>query len=179
MILGISAIGMAFVEFGWLGFYLLRPRVGYAFGAWNRYTPAGEWIEPPGLSKRGKVGIGTLVVVSLFVLFVVPLFVGVGSIMRSSDAYNLAMSTAQASPCVASALGSPLEPGWMIEGNIDQSSIKGSAELSIQVRGPKGKGNLNVEAKKQDGTWRIDSLVFTHGAIRSSIVPTESNSACR
>ena len=55
--LGISVIGMAVVEFGWLGWYLMRPRIRYAFGAWNRYSSAGEWIEPPGLSTRGKLGV--------------------------------------------------------------------------------------------------------------------------
>lgn len=179
IILSISVVGMAFVEFGWLGWYLLRPRVRYAFSAWNRYTPAGEWIEPSGLSNRGKVGIGMLVTMSLFLLFVVPLFFGIDAMMRRSDAYKLTMNTAQASPCVASALGSPLEPGWMMEGSISESPAEGSAELSIPVRGPKGKGRLDVEAKKQRGNWRIDSLVFTHDAIRSGIVPTESNSACQ
>jgi hypothetical protein len=179
MILGISVIGMVVVEFGWIGWYLMRPRVRYAFGAWNRYSSAGEWIEPPGLSKRGKLGIGTLATASLVVFFVIPLFLAVEAMMRSSDAYKLTLNTAQASPCVTSALGLPLEPGWMMEGGITESSVEGSAELSIPVRGPKGKGSLDVQAKKQKGNWRIDSLIFTHGAARSSIVPSKSNQACQ
>lgn len=179
IILAISVIGIAVVEFGWLSWYLMRPRVRYAFGVWNRYSSAGEWIEPPGLSKRGKLGIGTLATASVVVLFVIPLFFGVDAMMRSSDAYKLTMNTAQASPCVTNALGSPLEPGWMMGGSITESSIEGSAELSIPVRGPKGKGSLDVQAKKLNGNWRIDSLVFTHGAVSSSIVPSESNQACQ
>lgn len=177
IVLSISVIGMAVVEFGWLGWYLMRPRVRYAFGNWNRYSSSGEWIEPSGLSKRGKLGIGTLVAASFVVLFVVPLFFAVDAMIRKSDAYKLTLNTAQASPCVTDALGSPLEPGWMT-GSITESPIGGSAELSIPVKGPKGKGNLDVQAKKLNGNWRIDTLVFTHGAAHLSIVPSESSQAC-
>jgi hypothetical protein len=181
VILGISVIGMALVEFGWLGWYLMRPRVRYAFGAWSRYSSAGVWIEPPGLTKRRKLGIGTLAAASLVVLFAIPLFFAVEEMMRGSDAYRLTLNKAQASPCVTNALGSPLKPGWMMEGSITESSIEGSADLTIPVRGPKGKGNLDMRAKKVSGNWRIDSLVFTHGTVRSSIVPSESesNQACQ
>ena len=175
----ISVIGIAVVEFGWLSWYLMRPRVRYAFGVWNRYSSAGEWIEPPGLSKRGKLGIGMLAATSVVVLFVIPLSFGVDAMMRSSDAYKLTMNTAKASPCVTNTLGSPLEPGWMMGGSITESSIEGSAELSIPVRGPKGKGSLDAQAKKLNGNWRIDSLDFTHGAVRSRIVPSESNQTCQ
>ena len=149
IILGVCAIGLAAVEFGWLGWYLMRPRVRHAFAA------------------------------SLAVLFVIPLFFAVDEMMRRSDAYKLTLNTAQASPCVTKALGSPLEPGWMMGGSITESSIEGFAELRIPIRGPKGKGNLDVQAKKVSGNWRIDSLVFTHGTARSSIVPSESNQPCQ
>jgi hypothetical protein len=62
---GLVVFGAALVEFGWIAWYLVRPRVRYAFGAWNRYAPTGEWIEPPGLSKRGKLGIALLCGVDL------------------------------------------------------------------------------------------------------------------
>jgi hypothetical protein len=179
IILAISVLGILVVEFGWLSWYLMRPRVRYAFGAWNRYGSAGESIEPPGLSKRGKLGIGTLAATSIVVLFVIPLSFGIDAEMRSSGAYKLAMNTAQASPCIANALGSPLEPGWMMGGSITESSIDGSADLTIPVRGPKGKGSLDVQAKKLSGNWKIDSLVFKHEADRFSIVPSESIQGCQ
>jgi hypothetical protein len=179
LILGISVIGLAAAQFGWVFYYFMRPRVRYAFGDWNRYSPTGEWIEPPGLSRRGKLGIGMLAATSLFVLFVIPLFFAIDAEMRNSDVYKLALNTAQASPCVASTLGLPLQPGWMMTGEIQESSVEGSADLSIPVKGPKGKGNLDVQAKKLIGNWRIDSLVFTHGTVHSNIVRSESNNTCQ
>lgn len=135
--LSVSVIGIAVVEFGWIGWYLLRPRVQYAFGVWNRYNSAGEWIDPPGLSGRGKLVTGALVAASFVALFVIPLSIGVDATMRDSDAYKLTINTAQASSCVTNALGSPLQSGSMIGGSITESSVEGSAELSIPVRGPK------------------------------------------
>lgn len=179
ILLGISVLGGIAVEFGWIAWYLLRPRVRYAFGAWNRYSVTGEWIEPPGLSKRGKQGVGILAVTSIGLLFVVPLFFAVDAMMKNSDAYKLTMSTAQASPCVVSSLGSPIQTGWLMTGGIEESGAEGSANLSIPVSGPKGKGNLDVQAKKLDGSWRINTLVFTHGPNRSNIIPSESTHACQ
>lgn len=177
ILLGICVLGGIAVEFGWIAWYLLRPRVRYAFGAWNRYSVTGEWIEPPGLSKRGKQGVGILAVTSIGLLAVPPIF-AVDAMMKNSDAYKLTMSTAQASPCVVRSLGSPIETGWLMTGGIEESDAKGSANLSIPVSGPKGKGNLHVQAKKLDGSWRINSLVFTHGTNRSNIIPSESTHDC-
>ena len=177
--MALSSFGCMLFYFGWIAWYLMRPRVRYAFGAWSRYSPAGEWIQPSGLSARKKLGIAVLVPASLVVLFVIPLFFAVGSIMRASDDYKLTMSTAQASPCVVNAIGSPLESGWMMTGSTQESSIEGSADLSIPVRGPKGRGSLEVQAKKLNGNWRIDSLVFSHGVVHFNIVPPESNQACQ
>lgn len=177
--LAISALGGIVVELAWIAWYLKRPRVRHAFGAWKRYSAAGEWIEPPELTKRGKQGVGILAVASLGLLFVVPLFVGVNAMMKSSDAYKLTISTAQASPCIVSSLGSPVEPGWIVTGGIQESDNGGSANLSIPVSGPKGKGSLDVRAKKLGGSWRIDSLVFTDGASPLSIIPSDSTRVCK
>jgi hypothetical protein len=172
-------VGLSVVELGWIGWYFLRPRVRYSFGAWNRYSAAGERIEPPGLSRKWKIGIGLLVPASLFVLFLTPLSFGIDAMIRNSGAYKLAFKTAQGSTCVSNALGSPLESRWMVSGNMEESSIKGSAELDIPIKGPKGKGNLDVHATKLNGNWIINSLVFSHGTSQSSLVPSESSQACQ
>jgi hypothetical protein len=179
MILAVSVLGIALAQCGWLAWYLMRPRVRYAFGDWNLYSPTGERIEPPGLSKRRKLGVGILAAASVFVLFVIPLFFAVDSMMRNSGAYQLTLNTAKSSPCVINALGLPLESRWIMTGSIEESSVEGSAQLSIPVKGPKGKGSLDVQAKKRNGSWKINSLLFVHGTTQSSIVPTEASLACQ
>lgn len=157
----------------------MRPRVRYAFGAWSECTPAGERIDPPALSKGWKLGIAVLAPASLVVLFAVPMLVAVNTMMRNSGAYKLTMATAQASPCVTGALGSPLQAGWMISGSTEESTIEGSAALSIPVKGPKGTGDLDVVAKKPNGSWTMKSLAFTHGSTRSNLIPTDASQPCK
>jgi Cytochrome oxidase complex assembly protein 1 len=177
--LGCAIFGMAVVEPGWLAWYLMRPRVRYAFGIWNRYTPAGEWIEPPGLSRSGKVGVCLLIPVSLAVLFVVPLYIAIAAEMRNSYPYKLAMANAQASPCVVHTLGLPLHSGFWISGSEQESSTEGSAELSIPLKGPTGNGELDVQAAKQKSRWSLVSLVFIHDGKRTILVPAVANGGCR
>jgi len=147
----------------WQAWYLMRPRVRYAFGDWRKYTPAGEWIAPPALSKRGRIVVGIALPATTIGLFVTSLFFGIDSMMRSSEAYRMSMSAAQSSPCVVTLLGTPLHSGF-ISGNYDESSERGSAEYDFSVEGPKGKGYLSVEAKKSQGKWILESLVFSHNA---------------
>jgi hypothetical protein len=125
------------------------------------------------------VGVGLLAPASLFALFVIPLLFAIDAEMRNSGAYKLSVNTAQASPCVTSILGSPFKPGWMTSGSIQESSIEGSADLSIPVTGPKGKGNLDVRAKKLNGSWNLNSLIFTHGPTQTILVPIGSSLTCQ
>jgi hypothetical protein len=137
------------------------------------------WIEPPGLSKRGKFGTGALFAISIFGLFAIPLFFAVDAEMQNSDVYKLTMNRAQSSPCVTGIVGSPLKSGWMMAGSMRESSLEGSADFSIPVTGPKGKGSLTVRAEKLNGSWKIDSLIFTHGSSQSNLVPTGSSITCQ
>lgn len=167
-----------FFGFGWLAWYLMRPRVRHAFGAWRKYTPAGEWIQPPGLSRRGKFLVGVTAGVTTIGLFTCSLFFGVSSMMRESVAYRMTMETAQSSSCLTNAIGSPFKPGWMLRGSTEESANEGSAELSIPIEGPKGKGALNVAAKKAVGKWEIKSLVFTGGSRDIQLIPANPTSPC-
>ena len=178
VLMSISVIGMAATELGWMGWYFIRPRVQNAFGAWKRYTPDGEWIQPPRLSTRGRLVAGAVFAGLLVILFIIPLSAEVNKMMKDSGAFKLTMSTAQASPCVSAKLGLPLESG-SISGAFTESPSDGSADLSIPVKGPKGKGTLDVQANKLKGDWKIESLVFKHGTSRSIIIPSDSNGDCR
>lgn len=178
VLMSICVIGMAATELGWIGWYFMRPRVQNAFGRWNRYTPDGEWIQPPRLSTRGRLVAGAVFAGLLVILFIIPLSAEVNKMMEDSGAFKLTMSTAQASPCVSGELGLPLESG-SISGALTESPSDGSADLSIPVKGPKGKGTLDVQANKLKGDWRIESLVFKHGSSRSIIIPSDSNGDCR
>jgi Cytochrome oxidase complex assembly protein 1 len=98
---------------------------------------------------------GLLVIAGFFGL----VFYGVSSMIKSSDAYQMALQRAKADPKVVSALGEPIVEGFFSSGNINESGSSGSADLSIPVSGPKGEAEIYVIAKKSAGKWTFSDLL--------------------
>jgi hypothetical protein len=96
--------------------------------------------------------------VLLFGLFAAGIFELVTSLMRSSDAYKTAIQRAEDSPQVAQKIGYPLKVGWFTSGNINLVNDNGEANLSIPISGPRGKGHIEVSAKKRHGKWTYQTL---------------------
>ena len=172
-VMAVGVVAGTAVPFAAMAWYLQRPRVRYAFGNWP--VVAGP---PPALSKTGKAYVVTAIAAS-FALFTCSLAFSVESSFRDSPIYALTLQQAQSSPCVTAVLGAPLTPDWNTQGDLSDGSSNGSANLEISVHGPKGKGNLVVKAKKQKGSWEIDSLVLRQGSAQKTILPATSASACQ
>ncbi len=101
---------------------------------------------------------GCFLVAAAICLFVVGIF----SILGNSDACKLAVAQAQKSPAVIERLGTPIERGRFVSGNVNvQAGGTGRAELSIPLHGPKGEGTLYVEARKRSGVWSFGTLEFS------------------
>lgn len=98
---------------------------------------------------------------SLFVLFLafiaVIVFVVFGA-MKSTDVYKTAVARAKANPAVTQALGSPINEGMFLSGSTNVSGGTGTADLSIPISGPKGKGTIYVTATKSGGEWDYSKL---------------------
>jgi hypothetical protein len=179
--LGALAVVIIFgivVPYAWIIWYLKRPRVCYAFGAEPRVHDGVPEGPPPGLSKTGKVLVACAIAAT-FALFCGSVMVAAEGMFRSSESYKMALKEAQDSPCVATRLGTPLTPGWTLSGNMKEGSDDGSANLSIPIHGPRGKGSLELEAEKDSGIWRITSLVLVSETGRIQIVPPVPNSSCK
>lgn len=82
----------------------------------------------------------------------------VGKMMKSSDAYAMAIAQAKANPEVIQALGEPIEEGFFVSGSINTAGSSGTASLTCPIHGPKGKGTVYVEAVRFAGTWRFREL---------------------
>jgi hypothetical protein len=128
-------------------------------------TP-GRWTERVGLARlqedvARRVRLWAIAW-SLGSLAVIALAAGVTVLlhwsMRSSGAYEGALSELRKHPAAAAALGSPIEDGWMRQGSIRAEGPSRRARLSIPVSGPKGTGMLYVEAREQGWEWRLQSL---------------------
>lgn len=119
-----------------------------------------------GVEKRGwfsrnwkwVVPVGCLGTIVLFVAFIAAVLMAVMGAIRSSDAYELALSEARQHPAVVEALGEPIEVGWLMSGNISVNGASGEADLSIPLEGPKGSGTLYVVADKVAGQWDFERI---------------------
>jgi len=107
--------------------------------------------------------------VVLFALLVAAFVFG---LLRNSDVTKLALERAQSNAAVVQRLGQPLEPGWIISGNVNMSGSYGHAELEIPVRGNKGKGTIYVVGTRLWGQWLFSTLevAFADGAPRVDLL---------
>jgi len=158
----------------WIVWYLMRPRVRYAFGALEAREAFDQDAAPSGLSKMGIAWV-VIGVVATFALFFVSVFVLVESMFHGSEVYAAALAKAQENPCVVQKLGSPMKPDWMTSGQINETNDEGDAELSIPLRGPRGSGSLELKAKRENKVWEIQSLILEHDIDRVQIVPLSSD----
>ena len=79
--------------------------------------------------------------------------------MKSSDVYKDAVARAKTDPYVQTSIGTPIEEGLFISGNINISGTSGQANLSIPVSGPEGKATIYVIASKSMDRWTFSTLV--------------------
>jgi hypothetical protein len=80
-------------------------------------------------------------------------------VIKSSDAYKMALAKAKADPRVMTALGSPIDDGFFVWGNTNVSGTSGQADLTIPISGPKGKGTVYFVASKFAGEWTFSKLM--------------------
>ena len=101
--------------------------------------PKKDWW---GRNWKWFVPVGCIGAVLLLAGFTALIMFSVFGMMKSSGAFEGAMTRADAHPVVQQKLGTPLEEGWFISGNINVNGPSGHADLSIPVTGPKGSGTL-------------------------------------
>src|SRR6185369_12764203 len=78
--------------------------------------------------------------------------------LRSSDAYQLALSAAMHEPSVVAELGPPVQAGWFTTGRITVTGPSGDASLAIPISGSRRSGTINVSAQKSGGRWTFSVL---------------------
>lgn len=115
-------------------------------GWWSRHW---KWAVP----------LLSAFVLALFAALILLIMSAVFGMMKSSDAYKHALQEAKTNPAVVQALGEPIEEGWFAMGNISVNGPSGKAELQIPISGPKGEGNIYLEATKSAGQWNYSTLL--------------------
>ena len=114
----------------------------------NWWSRNWKWFVPVGC-------LGTIV---LFVSFFAVIMFFVFGVMKSSDVYKEAVAKAKANSSVVEALGTPIEEGLFVSGNIKVSDQSGQANLAIPISGPNGKATVFLEATRSAGKWTFSTL---------------------
>jgi hypothetical protein len=91
--------------------------------------------------------------------FVGLIFYGVTTMIKSSDAYQIALVRTKENPEVLLALGDPIVEDFFTMGNINESGSSGYADLSIPISGPKGEATIYLIAEKSVGKWTFSDLI--------------------
>ncbi len=113
----------------------------------------------PGRNWKWLVPLGCLGSLALFAAFIVAIGCLVFGMMKSSGAYQGAVAKARAHPLVQQAIGTPIEEGMFVTGNINVSGSSGEADLSIPISGPDGQATIQVVAARAAGQWTFSTLV--------------------
>ena len=104
------------------------------------------------------VPTGCLTLIGLGVLFVVCIVFFVFSILKSSDAYKIAVARAKSDQRVVAALGTPIQEGLVPSGKTNVNGPSGEADIAIPISGPKGKATIYAVATKSAGQWEFSKL---------------------
>lgn len=80
------------------------------------------------------------------------------SVLKSSDAYQTALTRAKNDPRVVAALGSPIKDGLVPSGKTNVNGSSGDADITIPISGPKGKATIYAVGTKSDGKWQFSKL---------------------
>jgi hypothetical protein len=78
--------------------------------------------------------------------------------IKSSDVYSGAMQQVRTNPEVVQRLGTPIESGWWLTGNVSVENDSGTADFNAPIHGPKGKAVMEVEATLDSNGWTYSKL---------------------
>jgi hypothetical protein len=78
--------------------------------------------------------------------------------IRKMAPYEEAVERARSSGDVIEALGKPIKAGMLSQISINTRNSVGSAQMTIPIYGPKGKGVIHADATKSGGAWSFSRL---------------------
>jgi hypothetical protein len=148
-----------------LGIALVVSTLGYCvFVAIRLISRHTKFAAPPHLAQertpKQRFAFGAIIILATSA-FVASLLVLIEHKVRSSPVYQASVARAQGSSVVLEQLGSPVNVGWFVQGQLSESTDgSGSATLTIPLEGPKGGGKLRVRAARQARIWRFSILRF-------------------
>lgn len=113
---------------------------------WSRHW---KWVVPTVilLPVFSCVGVLTLIVSLIF------------GMIKGSEPFEDSLRAARANPQIQAALGTPIEPDFLVTGSINLSGPSGDANLAYGISGPNGTGTVFVTGDKSAGVWTYSTLL--------------------
>jgi hypothetical protein len=136
--------------------------------------PRGNWWQR---NWKWFVPTGCLTLLATAVLFVACIVFLAFSVMKSSDAYKIAVSRAKSDQRVVAALGTPISEGMFSSGKTNANGPSGEADIAIPISGPKDKAMIYAVATKSEGTWSFSKLNVKIDGTGETIDLNETESA--
>jgi hypothetical protein len=121
------------------------------------------------------VPTGCLTLIALGVAFIALIVVAVFGVLKSSDAYKIAVTRAKNDERVIRAIGKPISEGWYVGGSTNVSGGSGQADLAIPISGPKAKAKIFAVATKSAGEWGYSKLIVRVESTGEAIDLTEES----
>src|SRR6266404_984925 len=118
-------------------------------------SPRGNWWQR---NWKWFVPTGCLTLIVMTMLFVACIVFLVFSVIKSSDAYKVAVARAKSDQRVVAALGTPIREGMFTSGKTKVNGPSGEADMAIPISGPKGKATIYAVATKSEGQWSFSKL---------------------
>jgi hypothetical protein len=118
--------------------------------------PPTNWF---GRNWKWVVPVGCLVPILFLVGCALAVFFFAIGLLKRTDAYKTALARAQENPAVIEAIGSPISQTGIVSGKSNVNGATGELDLSIPLRGPKGKATLYIKAKKSADIWYFQTMV--------------------
>jgi hypothetical protein len=117
--------------------------------------PRGNWWQR---NWKWFVPTGCLTLIVMAVLFVACIVFLVFSVMKSSDAYKIAVARSKSDQRVLAALGTPIREGMFASGKTNMNGPSGEADIAIPISGPKDKATIYAVGTKSEGRWSFSKL---------------------
>jgi hypothetical protein len=114
-----------------------------------------SWLER---NPLWKIPLGFLTLIFLGSVLATILVTVIITSFHNSDVYQLVWAKAAENSQVREQIGEPMTAAWFIFGQLNVNGSTGTANLSIPISGPKGKGSIRAVAYKSAGVWRFTYL---------------------
>lgn len=109
----------------------------------------------------GGCGCGCIVLILIFASGIGAAFFGISKIFDESTPIKYATEQAFNHPKVIENLGENLEKTGIPSGNISLQNNDGEIDMSIPIKGSKGKGTIIVKGIKTNEKWAYEDLYVT------------------